>query len=73
MRKSLAKIRVPGSIHGTNSNVTGVTTAQCLLDIFVGGCSLSTNEGDITPLCDGHGITVESCIIQGDSGVDVLN
>ena len=55
--------RVPRSIHGTNANVTGITSAQRMLDLFVSGCSLSTNEGDITLLCDSNGITVKSCTI----------
>ena len=45
------------------SKVTGIISAQRMLDLFVSGCSLSTNEGDITSLCDSNGITVKSCTI----------
>ena len=55
--------RVPRSIHGTNTNVTRITSAQRMLDLFVSGCSLNTNEGDITSLCDSNDIAVESCTI----------
>ena len=55
--------RVPRSILGTNTNVTGIASAQRMLNIFVSGFSLSTNEGVIISLCDSHGITVETCTI----------
>ena len=34
-----------------------------MIVVFVSGCNFKTIEGDITILCDSHGITVESCTI----------
>ena len=42
--------RVPRSIHGTNTDDTGITSAQHMFDISVTGCSFST-EKVISPHC----------------------
>ena len=50
------------NIEGTRtSTLAGLTSAQRVLDIYVGGCSLDSDEANLNGFCEENGVTIKKC------------
>ena len=48
------------NIAGTRTSTSAeLTSAQCVLDIYVGGCGLDSDEANLNGFCEENGVTIK--------------